>query len=144
MRTDAERIVTAALMVAGLAFVPVGADQTTGPKLPPLAIESMYGPDLFKMYCASCHGRDGKGNGPVAAALKVPPPDLTVLSRRQNGVFPEQEVEAIITGPVAVRAHGSDEMPVWGAIFRALDSNDTRAKARIKNLVAHIRSIQLR
>jgi mono/diheme cytochrome c family protein len=94
------------------------------------------------MYCATCHGRDGKGNGPVAPALKVPPPDLTVLSRRQNGVFPEREVEIIITGSDAVPAHGSDEMPVWGLIFRALDTNDARAKARITSLVAHIRSIQ--
>ena len=55
---------------------------------PPPVIESMYGPDLYRHYCATCHGRDGKGNGPAAAALKVPPPDLTVLARRQKGVFP--------------------------------------------------------
>jgi mono/diheme cytochrome c family protein len=104
----------------------------------------MYGPDLFRMYCATCHGRDGRGNGPVTPALKVPPPDLTLLSRRQTGVFPEQEVEIIITGPGAMAAHGSDEMPVWGLIFQALDASDARAKARIRNLVAHIRSIQQR
>jgi mono/diheme cytochrome c family protein len=142
MRTTTRAIVAGVLFVAAFGWVPPLAGQTTGPQTPPLAIDSMYGPDLFKMYCASCHGRDGKGNGPVAAALKVPPPDLTVLSRRQNGVFPEKHVEVIITGPGAVAAHGSDEMPVWGVIFRALDSSDARAKARIRNLVAHIRSIQ--
>jgi hypothetical protein len=120
----------------------IAAPQTTGPHMPPLVIESMYGPDLFRMYCASCHGRDGKGGGPVVPALKVPPPDLTLLSRRQKGVFPAFEVETIITGPATVAAHGSDEMPVWGVIFRALDPSDTRAKARIKALVTHIESIQ--
>ena len=144
MKTVARRLAAAALTVASAISATVDARQTTGPKLPPLVIESMYGPDLFRMYCASCHGRDGTGNGPVAAALKVPPPDLTILSLRQNGVFPEKQVEIVITGPAAVPAHGSDEMPVWGLIFRALDPNDGRAKARIKNLVAHIRSIQQR
>ena len=135
-------IVTGALLFTALAWVPRVEGQTTGPQTPPLAIESMYGPDLFKMYCATCHGRDGKSNGPVVPALKVPPPDLTVLSRRQQGVFPEREVVVIIAGPGAVAAHGSDEMPVWGVIFRTLDASDARAKARIKNLVAYIKSIQ--
>ena len=116
--------------------------QTTGPRTTPLVIGSMYGPDLFKMYCATCHGRDGNGGGPVAVALKVAPPDLTVLSRRANGVFPAREVEAIITGGAAVAAHGSSEMPVWGPIFRALDPSDAHVKMRIRNLVAHIQSIQ--
>jgi len=136
---------TVTLMCLWLPFWPhVAHGQTTGPRMPPLVSESMYGPDLYRMYCAACHGRDGKGQGPVAAALKVPPPDLTVLSRRQKGVFPAFEVETIITGPATVAAHGSDEMPVWGPIFRALDASDARAKARIKNLVAYVQSIQLK
>ena len=130
------------VLVLGVSGLLAAANQTTGPRTPPLAIESMYGPDLFRMYCASCHGRDAKGGGPVAPALKVPPPDLTVLSRRQKGVFPAFDVETSITGPAAVAAHGSDEMPVWGLIFRALDSSDARAKARIKNLVTYLESIQ--
>jgi mono/diheme cytochrome c family protein len=142
MRVVFSALATAAFVCAMTGGLVSGAAQTTGPRLPRLAIESMYGPDLFRMYCASCHGRDGKGGGPVAASLKVPPPDLTVLSRRQNGVFPKSEVETIITGPATVGPHGSDEMPVWGQIFRALDSSDTRANARIKNLVTYIESIQ--
>jgi hypothetical protein len=51
-------------------------------------------------------------------------------------------VEAIISGGAAVTAHGSDEMPVWGPIFRSLDPSDARAKASIRNLVAHLESIQ--
>ena len=124
------------------AAVAVGEGQTTGPRLPPLATGSMYGPELFQMHCATCHGRDGKGGGPAAEALKVAPPDLTALSRRENGVFPAHQVESIITGGTAVAAHGSSEMPVWGLIFHALDPSDARVKARIRSLAAHIQSIQ--
>ena len=141
MRTLAPCVVTAALVIAG--FVPVAAaDQKTGPVVPPLVSESMYGPDLFRHYCATCHGRDGKGKGPAAEALKVTPPDLTTLARRRNGVFPAADVEAMIAGTKPVAAHGSGEMPVWGPIFRALDPSDARAKARIAALTAHINAIQ--
>jgi hypothetical protein len=132
----------AALLVA--AFTVVASGQKTGPNMPPLVIESMYGPDLYRLYCATCHGRDGKGHGPASAALKVQPSDLTVLARRQNGVFPEFEVETIIRGGTAVTAHGSDEMPVWGPIFHALDPSDARVKMRIANLVSFIEAIQRR
>ena len=64
--------------------------------------------------CATCHGRDGKGNGPVSAALRVPPPDLTVLAKKNNGVFPFSSVYEIIDGRKAVIAHGTRDMPIWG------------------------------
>jgi mono/diheme cytochrome c family protein len=142
MKTIFSIVAGVALLLA--AFTVMVAGQKTGPTMPPLVIESMYGPDLYRLYCATCHGRDGKGDGPAAAALKVLPPDLTVLARRENGVFPAFEVEAIIRGGTAVASHGSDQMPVWGPIFRALDPSDARVKMRIANLVSHIESIQRR
>lgn len=141
MRTIIHAAVCAALLVGGFA-VRLDAGQKTGPGTPPLATESMYGPDLYRHYCATCHGRDGKGKGPVAAALKDAPPDLTVLARSQNGSFPAREVEAIIRGGDTVAAHGSTDMPVWGPIFYALDPSDARVKARIHALVTYIGSIQ--
>lgn len=132
-----------ALLASAAGFAAAGPSQKTGPVTRPLVIESMYGPDLYRSYCATCHGRDGKGNGPVAAALKVPPSDLTVLARRHGGVFPLHQVETIIRG-TSVTAHGSDEMPVWGPIFYALDPSDARVKARLDALVSHISSIQQR
>ena len=63
--------------------------------------------------CASCHGIDGKGNGPVSADLKVPPSDLTVLARKNNGVFPFNSVYEIIDGRKAGIAHGTRDMPIW-------------------------------
>ena len=68
----------------------------------------------FRMSCASCHGAEGKGNGPVSGQLKVPPPDLTVLAKKNNGVFPVSHVYEIIDGRQAVIAHGTRDMPIWG------------------------------
>ena len=110
---------------------------------PPLVIPSMSGGDLFRFYCASCHGRDGKGNGPVASALNRRPPDLTSIARRNSGRFPTDRVERFVTGdrePSA--AHGSADMPVWGPIFQALDPHDQMNRIRIENVVAFIESIQ--
>ena len=64
--------------------------------------------------CASCHGSEGKGTGPVSTGLKVPPPDLTVLAKKNNGVFPFNSVYEIIDGRKTVVAHGTRDMPIWG------------------------------
>ena len=130
------------VLLAGGSAPSAGAGQKAGPASPPPVIESMYGLDLYRHYCATCHGRDGKGDGPAGRALKVPPSDLTVLAGREKGVFPASAVEVIIRGGTPVAAHGSVEMPVWGPIFYALDPSDARVKARIAALVAHIASIQ--
>src|SRR4051812_47551079 len=107
---------------------------------------SVYGPDLYQFYCASCHGRDGRGAGPVAPALKLPVPDLTMMASRERGVFPRARVNAIVSGAQAppIPAHGSREMPVWGPVFRALDTDTARNAMRVENLVAYVESIQVR
>jgi len=115
----------------------------TGPTNPPLIISSVSGRDLFEFYCASCHGRDGNGKGPVAPALRVPPPDLTRIAARNDGVFPKARIEALLTGDRNIPpAHGTSDMPVWGPIFSALDSNDRMNRVRIANIVDYIASIQ--
>jgi len=134
---------SAALAIGGTTLT-AGAGQKSNQVMQPLVIESMYGPDLYRHYCATCHGRDAKGGGPAAAAMKVPPPDLTILARSRNGVFPSVEVESIIRGGTVITGHGSSDMPVWGPIFRALDPSDAGGKARISSLVSHLASIQQR
>jgi mono/diheme cytochrome c family protein len=118
--------------------------QTTGRPNPPLVISSMHGKDLFTFYCASCHGRDGKGGGPVAPTLKAAVPDLTRLAVRNGGAFPRAGVESFVTNTQdrPPSAHGSKEMPVWGPIFRALDTDDRVNATRIANIVAYIESLQ--
>ncbi len=132
----------ALLMAAGAAVAALA--QTTGSRNPPLVIQSLAGKDLFEFYCATCHGRDAKGNGPVVTALKVRPPDLTLLARRSGGTFPRRRVETSITkgGDAPPPAHGSTDMPVWGPIFRGLDPSDTMVKVRLANLVTYLESIQ--
>jgi hypothetical protein len=138
--------VIAALLVTGFGLGVSDSAQETFRGNPALVIDSLYGPDVFTFYCASCHGRDGRGSGPVAVALKTRPPDLTEIARRNNGVFPKARVEAFVTNREvsAVPAHGSAEMPVWGPTFRGLDPSDARVKVRIANLVAHIEALQMK
>jgi len=144
---NGSRGVLALLCLIGLIAVPLrlpSAGQTTGPPRPPLVISSLNGMDLFGFYCASCHGRDGKGGGPTAPVLTVKPPDLTTIAARNRGTFPKAWVESFVTGnrePVPA-AHGSKDMPVWGPIFRALDPNDAANRVRIENIVGYIESIQ--
>lgn len=72
---------------------------------------------LYQQYCASCHGLTGRGDGPVAAAFKQPPPDLTTIAQRAGGHFDERQIMAVIDGERLVAVHGPREMPVWGAVF---------------------------
>jgi mono/diheme cytochrome c family protein len=127
---------TAALLAASLEA------QVRRAQAPPLAPESLVGSVSFDLYCASCHGPRGRGDGPTAAALRTKPADLTVLSRNNRGTFPRERVLAFIEGSSRSAAHGTSEMPVWGTTLRALDASDARAAVRLRNLVAFVESIQ--
>ncbi len=100
------------------------------------------GKGMFKEYCAVCHGNDGKGGGPAASALKKAPADLTTLSARNNGKFPEARVSQFIKGDAEVSAHGSRDMPIWGDLFRQLNTETGVANMRISNLADYLKSIQ--
>jgi mono/diheme cytochrome c family protein len=105
----------------------------------------------FKAKCASCHGADAKGHGPLAEYLKVPPADLTVLSRKNGGVFPYLHVTSMIDGRDIVKVHGARNMPVWGEAFereasqvaggRPVDT-ELHARQRIVALMAYLDQIQ--
>jgi mono/diheme cytochrome c family protein len=113
------------------------AEQQTTP-----LIRSVEGPDLFRSYCASCHGVSGKGMGPAAPALKAKLPDLTLLARNHRGQFPAEYVSAVIMGDNVVTAHGSREMPVWGPVFHQIEADVDRGNVRLANLVKYLESIQ--
>ncbi|MBM3765919.1 MAG: cytochrome c [Acidobacteria bacterium] len=105
-------------------------------------ITTLDGKEIFNAYCASCHGLDGKGNGPVAPAIRSGVPDLTIIVRRK-GKFPTTELEAFIlgTGKLAA-AHGSREMPVWGPLFRHVENDQDLGLVRARRVVEYIQSLQ--
>lgn len=105
-------------------------------------IRSIEGKDLFASYCASCHGMDAKGSGPASAAMKTRPPDLTLLSARNGGKFPQAAVQQMLTGEKMKRSHGSSEMPVWGPIFHRVERDQDLGFVRINNVVKYLESIQ--
>src|SRR5262245_59266963 len=122
-----------AIVFAGAAAVMWACAQPAAQQVPPpaLALDVLTGGDSFRFYCASCHGDSGRGDGPTAAVLKTRPADLTTLSRRNGGTFPHQRAVEIVTGSRALPAHGAPDMPLWGPIFRALDTSDARVRQRI-------------
>jgi mono/diheme cytochrome c family protein len=101
------------------------------------------GQEMYTSYCAVCHGTDGKGAGPAASALKVPPTDLTTLSKNNGGKFPAMKVMATISGQSVVPAHGSREMPVWGSLFWNMShGHEGEVQQRESNLTKYIESLQ--
>jgi mono/diheme cytochrome c family protein len=100
---------------------------------------------LYRIHCASCHGKEGRGDGPVADALRKRPVDLTRLARDARGEFPAERVTASIDGRAELRSHGTREMPVWGITFGELGrdtSQEREVQAEIRALVRYIRSLQ--
>ena len=102
------------------------------------------GSDLFYNSCASCHGRDGKGNGPLGQVLTVRPADLTIIAKKTGGSFPAAKIYELIDGRnPAVRGHGGPDMPVWGDVFAAR-GNAASVKNRINALVKYIETLQVK
>jgi mono/diheme cytochrome c family protein len=124
----------------------LGAAIAAAQESPRKLIASMEGKDLFRAYCASCHGMDAKGNGPVAPALKAPIPDLTTLAKRNRGVFPREEMEKMIMGEKkgARAAHGTSEMPVWGPVFHKVENDQDFALVRVRRLVEYLTKLQVK
>jgi mono/diheme cytochrome c family protein len=101
------------------------------------------GNEMYKSYCASCHGEEGRGDGPAAPALKTPPTDLTILAAKNGGTFPEASVAAVIQGDALTPSHGDKDMPVWGPVFLSLGQHqNAQVQLRIRNLVKYLESIQ--
>jgi mono/diheme cytochrome c family protein len=106
------------------------------------------GGELFVELCGACHGKGGKGDGPVAAVLKTPVPDLTLLAANNEGIFPEEQIEDSIVGKSKVTSHGTIDMPVWGSAFEGVRPDwkpfhrEAWARQRIHNLVEYISTIQ--
>jgi len=124
-----------------------------------LAEEDTIGSDEYRMSCLSCHGVGGRGNGPLAKFLTVPPGDLTKLAKNNRGQYPKVKaghfpflhVYEIIDGRADVAAHGERAMPVWGNRYLAeqpattgpyVGEYEKAVRGRILELVYYLQSIQ--
>src|SRR6516162_1172393 len=127
---------------------PAATRQATNPEIkrvPAAYTDPSSGKGMYDAYCASCHGVDGKGDGPAAPALKVLPTNLTALAVKNGGTFPGAHVATEIQGEAMIPAHGSKQMPVWGPIFMAMGGHSTaQVQLRIRNLGNYLESIQVK
>jgi len=143
------------LVLCLLAATVAAADQT--PRAPAVQPSShkpptAHGPDsagvsgayVFRTYCASCHGPDGKGEGPLAESLRFHPPDLTLIAGRHGGDYPTEEVHRIVDGRRPLRGHGGPDMPIWGDAFRSAETgyDDVAAREKIHSVVEYVRTLQ--
>jgi mono/diheme cytochrome c family protein len=125
----------------------VGAAQKKAPETAPerQVLDSFKGPELFMAYCATCHGRDAKGGGPMAASLRIAPTDLTRIAARNGGKFPFLQVQRIISGEQQPPStHGTREMPVWGPIFSEVSWDQDLGRVRIYSLAMYLETIQVK
>ena len=132
-------IATAAVIAVSVGF----ADQAQKVVIPVNKTAPNDGKQMYTNYCAPCHGENGKGSGPAAPALKSQPTNLTLLSKNNNGKFPDAHVVTVLQFGVNEPAHGSANMPVWGPILGNMNrSNSQDKQLRISNLARYLESIQ--
>ena len=113
---------------------------------PDPALSGVAGSYSFRTYCASCHGLDGRGEGPLAENLRFRPPDLTLIARRNGGEYPAEKVHRIVDGRKPLAGHGGPDMPIWGDAFRNPDTgyDDAKVKEKIRSVVDFVRTLQAR
>ena len=104
---------------------------------------STSGREMYDSYCAVCHGKEAKGNGPAASAMKTVPTDLTQLAKNSGGKYPAAHVASVLKGQAATPSHGSQDMPIWGPLFSSIShGHDAQVHQRITNLVNYLEGIQ--
>ena len=128
------------LLIGGFAFIASPQDQSGDPRM--TSEKPMSGQELFQVFCAACHGTEGKGNGPVASEMRRHVPDLTLLTRTHGGAFPITKVERAIDGDEILISHGTRDMPIYGDLFRAIRRDEAFVKQRVALLTGYIESIQ--
>ena len=103
------------------------------------------GKQMYVSYCAPCHGLDGRGQGPVASALKTPPTDLTVLSRNNHGKYPDTHIVTVLQNGAQIPSHGTAEMPVWGPILGKMNQTSPQTRMlRVSNLSRYLETLQVK
>jgi mono/diheme cytochrome c family protein len=135
-----------ALLVSAMVFVIFAAlakDQAIEAQAPMPSVWVPSGEEVYKQFCAACHGTHAQGDGPAASMLKTHAPDLTTLAKRHGGKFPYDYVSRVLRFGPGTTAHGSSDMPTWGPIFRTIDKDSEHAaQDRLRNLVDYLASLQ--
>ncbi|MBV9886847.1 MAG: c-type cytochrome [Acidobacteria bacterium] len=142
MATAAVVLVVTVVVFAGQ--VAIGAqekDQTQIKKAPMPHSKPESGAQMYKDYCAVCHGKDGRGDGPAAEILKSPPPSLRTLAKSNDGKYPDTKVRSVLMFGSANKAHRTSDMPFWGPTFRA-EGGSNISELRISNLTKYIETLQ--
>jgi mono/diheme cytochrome c family protein len=136
-------ILVIAMMFSGLA---AGAAQTAEIHQVPIKHTSWAsGQQMYREYCAACHGENATGAGPAASACTIKPPDLTKLADRNGGKFPYDHFYAVMQfgTQLTTPAHGSADMPIWLPLLSSLNGNhEGLALQRMHNLAAYVASLQ--
>ncbi|HTS71448.1 MAG TPA: c-type cytochrome [Terriglobia bacterium] len=113
------------------------------PPIPRESSDSLDGAVIFRQHCATCHGTDARGHGPMSMALKHGAPDLTRISQRNNGKFPAERVRETIEGTKPEGpGHGSREMPVWGPVFHEIEWDRDLGNVRIEAITKYLQTLQ--
>ena len=138
MKSFATRLAIAGGLIAIVAATTLGADQSANQPTE----RRFVGSALFRTYCATCHGAGATGDGPLAAMLRKQPANLTLLGRRNGGVFLKEMVSRIIDGRKPMSGHGGGDMPVWGDAFERSTDGPDSVPSKIAALVDYLESIQ--
>lgn len=135
----------AAVLFTPFAVLPAAAQEPAAQPRTEMR-QHVTGGEVFRTYCATCHGPLGRGDGPLASSMRRKPADLTEIAKRNGGEYPSEIVYRTIDGKTPVRGHGGPDMPVWGDAFaRSRDGGDELAvKERIDSLVNFIRTLQVK
>jgi mono/diheme cytochrome c family protein len=132
--------VVASVVTVGIALMAGTARAAEGR---PDAAAAAKGKVTYGRYCVSCHGPQGKGDGPLAKDLRVAVPDLTTLASRNAGTFPYDRVVRIIQSGEPVRGHGTPDMPAWGDTFqKTKGTGEATVAAAIRNLSHYLWTLQ--
>jgi mono/diheme cytochrome c family protein len=137
-------VLTGMLLVGVSGAIPAargeaGAQKKNLKTEPTTSSGSESGAQLYKNYCAACHGVKGKGDGQVARYLKGPPADLSTLAQRNNGRYPADRVTATLRNGTD-NVHGTSDMPIWGPVFQSRGKD--MAQTRIRKLTEFVESLQ--
>ena len=126
-----------ATLASVLPIAPMGAADKADP------VSATKGKTIYVRYCASCHGVTGRGDGTVATELRVPPTDLTRITEKAGGRFPEEAVTRSIDGRRTIRVHGAPDMPVWGEVFEGTEGTESQTvDSALRRVVHYIWSLQ--